>query len=96
MELIEATKLNDVDKIKLILETRINSESEFDIDFKDQDGNTALLWASYNGFYEAARLLLESGSNVNTEDSDKSNSLMFASYHGYFEIVELLLEHLQE
>ena len=33
-----------------------------------QDGNTALMWASYNGHKEMAKLLLDHGANINIKD----------------------------
>jgi len=51
---------------------------------------TPLHQASYNGYTEIVRILLEKGADVNVMDSAGNNSLILASYSGNEQIVEML------
>jgi len=57
---------------------------------KDNNGNTALIWANRMGQTENVKLLLEAGANPNVTDNNGNTALMFASKLGHTKIVRLL------
>ena len=59
----------------------------------DQDGRTALMYASFNGHTEIVRLLLDEGANVGLRDAMGRTALLFASTGPFAETVEMLLDH---
>ena len=59
---------------------------------QDNEGRTALMWASSRGHKEIVKLLLKYNANVDIQDSDEWTALMWASLGGHKEIVKLLLE----
>ncbi len=65
-----------------------NPKSIFDI---NNDGNTALILATYRGNNAVAKFLLEKGSNIN-EKTNMGTPLMAAVVKGNNEIAKLLLE----
>ena len=71
---------------------RLLSEG-FDIDLKDADGRTPLMYASFNGHKEIIKLLIEKGANVNLGDRYGRTALMMASSGPYSESVRLLLDN---
>lgn len=85
--LIKFVQIGDLDKIKECLANGI------DVNEKDNDGWTALMFASSNGDLEIVKLLLTKGANVNIKDNDGRTALMYASYNGYFEIVKCLINN---
>ena len=85
--LIEAVKNNDINRVNSIL----NNGKE-NINAKDRDGWTALIWASCKGDLEIVKLLVESGADIDAKDNDGWTALMRASWRGYSEIVQYLVE----
>ena len=59
----------------------------------DQEGRTALMFASFNGHTEIVRLLLDAGSEVSIRDAMGRTALLFASTGPFAETVKLLLDH---
>jgi hypothetical protein len=65
--------------------------STFDIDLRNDDGDTAFHMACRNGHAECAAFLKECGSNINTTDNDSSRPIMDAAYNNNVEVVEYLI-----
>jgi ankyrin repeat domain-containing protein 50 len=57
-ELLEAIKLRDIKKLKALVQQGAN------VDACDENGATALMWASYTNNLEMLKLLVNSGANV--------------------------------
>ena len=85
--LIEAIKNNDTNQINFILKGK-----KANINDKDKDGWTALIWASYEGHLGVVQYLADNGANINDKDNDGWTALMRASWRGYSEIVKYLIE----
>jgi ankyrin repeat protein len=64
--------------IKILLKNGANTEA------RDQNGNTALCLASWNGKIEFAKILLEYGACIEAKNNDESTPLNIASYEGYY------------
>jgi len=64
-----------------------------DVNAKDNDGQTALYWASCSGRAEVVTLLLDAKADVNTKDNNGQTALYWASYYGHAEVVKLLKQH---
>ena len=64
-----------------------------DVNRKDMDGRTSLMYASYNGHTENVNELLKNGAEVNIVDDFGRTALMFASSGPFHETVKLLLEN---
>jgi len=62
-------------------------------DTEDQDGRTALMYASYNGYTELVGELIRLGADVNKRDKYGRTSLLFASSGPYPETVKVLLDN---
>ena len=90
--------MSDEDFLKLCKSGNVGKVEEAikdgaNVNAKDNDGNTALMWAAYNGHTERVKLLIEHGANINAKDNDGETALMQAAFYGYIEIVKLLLEY---
>jgi ankyrin repeat protein len=59
----------------------------------DQDGRTALMYASFNGHTEIVRLLLDKRAEVSIRDAMGRTALLYASTGPFDETVKLLLDH---
>ena len=73
------------------LEIALNSGT--DINAKDEDGRTALMYAAYNGHTAIIEKLIKKGATVNLTDNYGRTALMFASSGSYPESVRLLLKN---
>ena len=62
------------------------------VDFKTNDGATALFWAACNGHCEIARALLAKGADINSVNDSGATALMAAAGNNYRDIVELLIK----
>jgi uncharacterized protein len=66
----------------------VNGET---VNAQDERGHTALIIAAYNGFAEAAELLLEKGADPNLRNASGDTALMGAAFRGHLAIVMMLL-----
>ncbi|XP_018911781.1 uncharacterized protein [Bemisia tabaci] len=72
--------------------TQITSAgSERNIEVKDENGMTALIWASTYGQLPTIERLVNAGANVNNVCPKGYTALLLASYNGHFEVVRYLL-----
>ena len=75
------------EKVKLLI------EKGADIDAKDNDGVTALMYVSRAGDLEIAKYLLENGADINAKDSKWGyTALIYAAEYVNLEIVQFLIE----
>jgi len=66
-------------------------EEGVDVNARDQDGRTALMYAAFNGYTEIMEKLIQKGALVNLCDNLGRMALMFASSGPYPVSVRLLL-----
>lgn len=64
-----------------------------DVDLKDTEGRTPLMYAAFNGHKEIIKILIEKGANVNLRDRSGRTALMMASSGPFKESVKLLLDN---
>ncbi|KAL6887036.1 hypothetical protein GGI43DRAFT_264528 [Trichoderma evansii] len=86
IELIAASYYGHHAIVKLLVEKGANIEA------KDSDGRTALLWAAEKGHQATVKLLVEKGADIEAKDSDGLTPLSFAAENGHQATVELLVE----
>jgi len=67
-ELIEAAKNGDTVSINALL------DAGADVNAKDVEGETALMWAARGGYTETAQSLLDAGADVNTKAREGTHS----------------------
>ena len=84
--------------IKAILANKIEVvsnfiESSYDLNERNEIGQTALIIATVADYQEITRLLLEAGCNPNLVDEFGQSALMYAVVNKNIEIVELLLKY---
>jgi N-sulfoglucosamine sulfohydrolase len=64
-----------------------------DVNIKDEDGRTALMYAAYNGHASLMEKLIAKGAQVNLRDNYGRTALMLASSGPFASAVKLLLEN---
>ncbi len=62
-----------------------------EVNTKDNDGWTALMWAARNGHTEIAELLLKHGAEVNAKNNDGETAFIYAVLRVNVDVAELLL-----
>ena len=62
-----------------------------DVNAKDNDDETALMWAAESGHAEAVKILINTGANVNAKNNDGYTALMLAAINGNAETIKILL-----
>jgi ankyrin repeat protein len=62
-----------------------------DLEQRDDSGMTALMWASYNGQADTARVLVKHGASLEAADrEDGMTALLWARYEGHADTVRVL------
>jgi ankyrin repeat protein len=84
-DLISAVKAGNDARVKALL------TSGADANFKDADGLTPLLYASYRGGASTIVILLDAGADVNGRDSLGMTPLHAAAFEGRLECIRVLL-----
>ncbi len=62
MSLLEATRKKDLKKVLELISAGAN------LDIQDKDGNTALIFASWNRHHKIGLALIAAGANLNIQD----------------------------
>ncbi len=62
-----------------------------DVNCRNADGMTPLMFACQRGCSEVARTLVQHCAEVNAIDNNDKSALIYAAEHGHLEIVELLV-----
>jgi ankyrin repeat protein len=71
--LYNAVRLNNIDKVREAIQAGAN------VNWRDQDGRTALMWAVMNDQpVEIVNALIAAGADVNVQDQDGATALMWA------------------
>ena len=83
--LMMAVLSNDAHNVAETLSKGANAE------MPDELGRTPLIWASREGYFDVAKILLEVGANPGAKDKNGWTPLAMAISQGHREIVELLL-----
>ena len=109
--LVKAVKARNTQSRKLILEAgvglnineedlaecrRLIEEEGANVNEKDRDGNTSLMWACRYHHYDIAELLLSYGASIRIKDYEGRTCLMktsSSSSKGHFDIAELLISN---
>ena len=81
-------KWKDIDYLEVFLD-----KFNVDVNIKDGDDDTALIWVSICGNSDIVKWLLEHGADVDIQNKDGNTTLHYASSHTNYDIVKLLLEH---
>jgi len=77
---------NLIDLIKLVNHgTNINE--------KNDDGYTALVYASCHGYFEIVKYLVQHNAEINEKTILRNTALIMASSNGHFKIVKYLVQH---
>jgi ankyrin repeat protein len=82
-QLLAAAKNGKVEIVRQLIKEGV------DINAKDKDGDTALIYACDQGHAEIVKLLIEAKADVNTIDKDGNTALIAASNQNQPEIVKL-------
>ena len=85
MDLIDAARNGNIELVRLCL-----AVGEY-VNFRDENGTTALYNATLVGYIEIVRLLLDNGADPNIRDRGGDTPLTIAVSHGDTEMVQLLL-----
>jgi len=89
-KLINYAKTNSYGKLKNLLDLNPPVSGKSDINFKDENGFTALMYAAQKGYVEIVQLLIENGAIHIPQYGEPA--LRLASYNGKIDIVKLLLK----
>lgn len=81
------------DDITLIKNFIIQKQNKNNLNYRDENGRTVLIYASLRGYTECVELLLRAGANPNIPEKYGWTALMYVSLRGYTECLQLLLQY---
>jgi serine/threonine-protein phosphatase 6 regulatory ankyrin repeat subunit B len=73
------------------MDTLLPYLDEEDINLRDFDGNTSLMYTARSGCLYCSESLIISGANIDETSSDGSTALIFAALYGNMEVLETLI-----
>lgn len=85
-KLLKAAKKGAPEEVKTLL------EEGADVNAKDEDGFTVLMYAALSGNLQLVKHLVNRGADVNARDKDGKTALMFVAAKGDLEAVRFLLD----
>lgn len=86
--IIEAARSGNLASVKDLLDL-----GEIDINARDEDGATPLMYAAMGGHYTIAQLLLQHGADVDKHDKASGwTALMQATYYRHISVAKLLID----
>ena len=84
----EAAATGNLKRVRELVDNGAN------VNTRDEDGETALMWASCNNHLDIVKLLLEKGADASIKSSDGRTALKLALFQRCTkEIVDLLIAH---
>ncbi len=84
--LIEVARIGDY----LAVDTYLRGGTE--VNCRDKDGLTPLVWAAIQGHEEVVKLLLERGADLEAKNHNGDTALMWASVMGHKDVVNFMLD----
>jgi len=84
------TLLNAVTKNRVHLVKNVLSNINFDIDFQDINGTTALMIAAEHGYPEMLKIIMEHGANIDIKNYNNETAHDIAMKKNHTEIMNLL------
>jgi ankyrin repeat protein len=75
-----------------ILALTLGGKEYTDIDESDEDGRTALIWASEYGHEKVMQILVDVGADINAQGGVYGNALCAASVGGHEKVVQMLVD----
>lgn len=63
-----------------------------DINYRDENGSTALMLLSYFGYEDCVKLLIENGAEIDIQNSGIETPLLLAYENNHFNVVKLLID----
>ncbi|KAM6512088.1 hypothetical protein FALCPG4_017074 [Fusarium falciforme] len=90
--LLRAGKFDVVRWPKVVVRLLLLVTGKVNVDTKDGNCRTPLLWAAKNGHEAVVRLLLDRGARTEAADEDDWTPLLWAAAKGHVAIVRLLLD----
>ena len=88
--LLVASQFGYIDAANILLQYE---KIKIDLGATDVSGNNALMYASMNGSFQIAELLIKAGMNVNDKNSKEGTALSFGVLHGKENLIEFLLKN---
>lgn len=85
--LIKAVSKGDVNAVERMV------AKGADVNARDKDGITALMWASTLGHTDIVKFLIAKGADVNAKTPNDDTALIFAATSRYIDIVRILIDH---
>src|SRR3989304_1718589 len=82
-DLIELVKKGDAEQVLIWL------KKGADVHVRNQDGETALMWAAGGGYVKVAEALIQAGANINSQDSHEKTPLIWAAEKGQIDALRL-------
>ena len=83
----ENGKIKSVEEIKELL------KKGADLEAKDGDGRTALMWAAMSGELDVVKYLIDNGVDLEAKDGDGRTALMWAAMSGELDVVKYLIDN---
>ena len=87
-ELFDACKVGNIDEVKRLIEQGV------DVNARDSNGWTPLVFAAGSGHAEIADLLIDNNADVTSQTNEGRNALMYAAaYFGHTDIARILIDN---
>ena len=87
-DLLKYSKKGDKEKILELI-----SNPNIDINYKNEEGWTALHFSCEEGNLKISEILIKSNININSQNNERKTPLHISAFNGFFDISKLLVEN---
>ena len=72
--------------------TALYNNYNINVNERDENGNTALLWSANNGHLDCVKFLVQQGAGIHDKNKTGNTAALLSAYSGYLDCLKYLIQ----